>query len=85
MDKKQLLLDGYVKILKGHFDSVRVFCTKHEDEGDVTFSFDSGRGNLQAQLGQIRAWLLEKDAIAKRDGWDHAYECRGSSEDRGNE
>lgn len=41
-----------------HFDSVRIFVTKHDGEKDATGSFTSGKGNFFAQQGQIAEWML---------------------------
>lgn len=43
-------------LLAEHFDTVRIFVTKHGDD-DRTAQYVVGRGNFYAQLGQIMEWL----------------------------
>lgn len=54
------LVDLHAAQLAEHFDSVRIFCTKHNSDGkgdSATHGFSKGRGNYYAQEGQIREWL----------------------------
>ena len=52
--------------LTEHFDTVQLFCTMHEDEGDKnTLSFKFGKGNWFARYGQIREWVVKQDEGAK--------------------
>jgi hypothetical protein len=62
MTKEQLmeLVDLHAAQLAEHFDSVRIFCTKHNSDGEgdsATQGYSKGRGNYYAQEGQIREWL----------------------------
>lgn len=51
------------KMLGEHFDSVQIFCTRHEGGPDGgTFSTSRGVGNFYARYGQVREWLLEQDS-----------------------
>lgn len=60
-EREQLvrLVDTAAAALSEHCDSVRIFVTKHacDGEADSTIAFDTGRGNLHAQLGQVHEWL----------------------------
>ena len=55
----QKLVKESVRNLSEHCDSVRIFVTKHNCDGetDTTGAVDNGSGNFYAQLGQIREWL----------------------------
>ncbi len=62
-DKKMQLLKNQVEVLMRSFDTVQVFCTKHESGDDPqTFEYQTGNGNFMARYGQVRAWLLAEDA-----------------------
>lgn len=45
--------------LSEHCDSVRIFCTVHNPDGEDnrTVAIDEGSGNLLAQLGQVSEWM----------------------------
>lgn len=47
-----------------HFDSVRIFVTKHNGEKDTTSSFTLGGGNYYAQHGLVHEWLARMDSRA---------------------
>lgn len=50
------------------FDSVRIFCTQYiSGDDEETMSVDAGLGNFQAQLGQIRQWLIRMDQYTIED------------------
>jgi hypothetical protein len=59
--------------LAEHCDSVRIFVSWHDDEtAGYTKAFSEGRGNVFAQLGQIREWLIirkEEAACKARDDY----------------
>lgn len=50
------MVDEAVAKLLEHYDSVRIFVTRQVGATATTESYDSGGGNLYAQLGQIREW-----------------------------
>lgn len=54
-----------------HFDSVRIFVTKHDGPSDATGGYSTGKGNYHAQEGQIHEWLVMKDAEARQDATEH--------------
>ncbi len=57
----QKLVDAKAAELSEHFDSVRVMVTLHAGGDSVTASYEAGRGNFYAQLGQVREWLQIQD------------------------
>lgn len=62
-DKKMQLLKNQVAVLMQSFDTVQIFCTKHEGGDDPkTFEYQTGDGNFMARYGQVRAWILSEDA-----------------------
>jgi len=44
-----------------HFDSVRIFATRHDPETENTYALDWGTGNIYAQLGQVRDYVIDAD------------------------
>ena len=40
-----------------HFDTCRIFVSRHDGSKDETAMFDCGGGHFYAQLGQIFEWL----------------------------
>ncbi len=62
-DKDLAELERHVAQLGERFDTIRIFATTHS--GSETFSSTSGGGNLYAQLGQVREWLIRQDEMAK--------------------
>lgn len=68
-EKKLELIKNQVRVLMQSFDTVQIFCTKHEAGNDPeTLEYQSGDGNFMARYGQVRAWLLYEDA---RNGGFH--------------
>jgi hypothetical protein len=51
--------------LAEHYDTVQIFCTRHEptEAGTVAVSF--GYGNSYARLGQVREWCGNMKAPTK--------------------
>jgi hypothetical protein len=63
--EEQARVDESVAKLLEHFDSIRIFVTRHNGQESETESYDSGGGNLYAQLGQIQEWLTFQDQYAR--------------------
>lgn len=66
--EKQRLYDLVEKATDGlgeHFDSVRIFVTKHEDGS--TLALTRGNGNNYAQIGQVSEWI---DADRASTNWN---------------
>lgn len=57
--KKQLaLVQAHVAQLGEHFDTVQIFCTKHEPGLlDGTINIGLGSGNIFARIGQCSLWV----------------------------
>ncbi len=54
--------------LREHVDAVRIFVSVDPEQGEsTTLSATTGSGNLFAQLGQVKDWIIEQDEITKRD------------------
>lgn len=54
-DKLLKIIMDAASRLSEHFDSVRIFCTKH-GRGQ-TKNYTTGSGNYYAQVGQVREWV----------------------------
>lgn len=67
-DEAQALVDRITAELGEHFESVRIFASYKSEQGTGnTIGFNSGVGNLYAQLGQVREWLLKQDEFVRAD------------------
>lgn len=51
--------------LMEYCDSVRIFVTFSEPGTDITKSYESGKGNFYAQLGQILEWVSLQDQFQR--------------------
>lgn len=60
-DDEQKIVDNCRDKLMEHFDSVRIFVTKHSGNQENTASFETGGGNFYAQLGQVKEWISIQD------------------------
>lgn len=56
-DTDQQRVTDAATLLQEHFDSVRIFVTRHGEDGETTTQFDAGRGNFYAQFGQVSEWI----------------------------
>lgn len=61
---EQMVRDAVTKLME-HFDSVRIFVSAHDGLESTTQSFTFGGGNLFAQQGQARLWIIEQDQYVK--------------------
>ena len=53
--------------LAEHFDSVQIFCSRHEG-GDIgTISVNFGRGNWFARRGHVQDWILKEAERTKEE------------------
>lgn len=57
----QKLVAEAVEKLMEHFDSVRIFVTRHDGSQDATACYERGGGNFYAQLGQVAQWITVQD------------------------
>lgn len=53
-------VDAALDVLRDHFDSVQIYCTRY-DGAEGTTEIAKGTGNWFARLGQIREWLIKMD------------------------
>lgn len=60
-DKKLELIKNQCNILMASFDSVQIFATKDEGDGENISNYIYGGGNWFARYGQVRSWLLRSD------------------------
>jgi len=51
------LLQDTSKMLRGFFDTVQIFCTRHDPENSSTISVHWGDGNHYARRGQVEMWV----------------------------
>ncbi len=57
------IMNEKVKELSKYFDSVQIFCTKHESDKIGTSHLTEYSGNFFARYGQIKLWL-EKQSLS---------------------
>lgn len=61
-------IDAFIARISEHFDSVRIFTTARADNGNGdSYSYTNARGNIHAQRGQIRAWVIRQEEIERED------------------
>lgn len=58
----QKQIDDFAARLMEQCDSVRIFVTCHDGGKELSQAYDTGAGNLYAQLGQVREWIVFQDA-----------------------
>lgn len=51
-------------VLMEHFDSVQIFCTRHEGDGTVRIS--EGAGNYYARFGQVEEWMIREKEVCRK-------------------
>lgn len=65
-DDTQRLKDACVVLIE-HFDSVQIFCTRHEPEEEGgTIHAAWGAGNWFARFGQISEWMVKQDETTRK-------------------
>ena len=67
LDEEQRLkvVDRAVSQLMEHFDSVRIFVTKHDNQTGMTGSTSRGNGNFYSQFGQVTEWMSSQDEMER--------------------
>jgi len=68
------VLDSNCAQLMEHFDSVRIFVTKHDSLIQTTQVATRGKGNYFASRGYIQDWITQQDENTRE-------ECRYHEED----
>lgn len=62
------LVERHVQALGEHFDTVQIFCTRHEPyEKEGTVSVNLGEGNWHARYGQVAQWMIRQDHFIRKD------------------
>lgn len=56
-------VDEAIEALSAQFDTVQIFCTRHE--GENTIAVRKGSGNWYARHGQVMEWLADKDEVVR--------------------
>jgi hypothetical protein len=57
------IVTKHVDHLSEHFDSVQIHCSKLDDGGDQTLTFNSGSGNFHSRRDMAREWVAYTDEI----------------------
>lgn len=66
-EQTKKLVDKFASEMAEHFDSVQVFVTLHEGGEENTSSYETGRGNFYARLGQIKEWVEIQDQYQRNE------------------
>lgn len=64
IDRDEEILRKALGMLGEEFDSVQVFCTRHDGEG--TLNVTRGTGNWFARWGQVVQWVEDERRLAPR-------------------
>jgi hypothetical protein len=65
------IIASHVSQLAEHFDTVQVFCTRHESDDVGTYVHSKGSGNWCARFGQVKEWYVKQEEDARID--QHHY------------
>lgn len=65
-EQDQKMVDDIRTKLLEHYDSVRIFVTRHDGDSSDTASYETGGGNFYAQLGQVQEWLAIQDEYQRQ-------------------
>lgn len=60
------MADEMANKLGEHCDSVRILCTISTEQGTTT-SYSVGCGNIYAQVGLAKEWIVRQDEYVRRD------------------
>ena len=52
------------------FDTVQIFCSKHDSAEDATYKYEAGCGNLLARMYQAETWVGEQQTYSDEDEED---------------
>lgn len=64
--KDMARVQEHVNKLIEFYDSVHVFCTRHEPQTEGgTITVNLGAGNWHARYGQITEWTIKQDEYAR--------------------
>lgn len=60
----KMMKDSVTELSK-YFDSVQIFCTKHESDKIGTTHFTESSGNYFSRFGQITLWVKDQNLSVK--------------------
>lgn len=68
-------IDEFAAKMMEHCDSIRIFVTLHDGNSGNTHSYDTGKGNIHAQHGQVMEFLeiqqqYMRNYAIRKDGED---------------
>lgn len=66
-DRDIALISQHVNDLSEFFDTVHIFCARHESNDIGTINANKGAGNWNARYGQIREWILKEEECFRVD------------------
>lgn len=67
-EQLEQLVKMHVAQLREHVDAVRIFVSVDPEEGSsITRHCDSGSGNLFAQLGHVKDWIVGMDELTRQE------------------
>jgi hypothetical protein len=64
-DTDVAMLTKHVNDLSEFFDSVHIFCSRHESNDTGTINANRGAGNWFARYGQIKEWILKQEEASR--------------------
>lgn len=66
-EKKQMveMVDQAAAKLAEHFDSVQIFVTRQCGGEEQTWSYEAGKGNFYARLGQVQEFVCVQDQFQR--------------------
>lgn len=53
--------------LMEHFDSVRIFVTRHRGDTEESQGYTTGGGNFYAQAGQVSEWVVTQNENVRKN------------------
>jgi hypothetical protein len=71
MEDLPTILQRHVTALMEHCDSVRIFVTVNERDGEV--SCTEGSGSFKAQMGHVREWIIRQEENVRLHTRDNYY------------
>lgn len=70
-DADMALIKSHVSVLAEHFDSVQVFCTRHDNQNlKGTINAHYGAGDWFARYGHVSTWLKTEENNMKLNSVD---------------
>lgn len=60
-DDDMKIIGRHVAALMEHFDTVQVFCTRHNNADENKTAANKGDGNWFARYGQVKEWFVKQE------------------------